>query len=253
MLYRFIGVYKKRPNQHGTIGDTNDFLPKSVSFTVNSGEPFLILGPSGSGKTTLLRLFNRLSDPDEGYIEFNGVGITEYNILDLRKRVGFIHQVPVMFPGSVEDNLRYAVTLGSPKSSPPDDFEDTCRTLLRHLNLNDNIFFRNAQELSVGEQQRLALARALVKEPEVLLLDEPSSSLDPTAAARFLEVLKDLITDRRLSVIMVTHSVTQAREIGGSGILLINGQVADDNRIDLMLSDQSNSVTKKFIEGSLDS
>jgi putative ABC transport system ATP-binding protein len=253
MLYRFTGVYKKRPKKYGTIGDTNDFILKSVSFTVKSGEPFLILGPSGSGKTTLLRLFNRLSDPDEGEIEFNGIGITEYHILDLRKRVGFMHQVPVMLPGTVEDNLRYAVTPASPKSSPPENFKDTCRTLLRYLRLNDNIFFRNAQELSVGEQQRIALARALVKEPEVLLLDEPSSSLDPTAAARFLEVLKDLITDRRLSVIMVTHSVAQARVIGGRGILLINGQVADDNRIDVMLSNKIDSVTKKFMEGNLDS
>jgi putative ABC transport system ATP-binding protein len=252
MLYRFTGVSKLRPKLYGINADNNDFILQNVSFTVNEGEPFLILGPSASGKSTLLRLFNRLSDPDDGTIEFKGKSLTSYNIIGLRQSVGFIHQIPVMFPGTVRDNLIYAVTRSSSKAAVPQQFEDTCRSLLRYLKLNDTVFLRNAQELSVGEQQRIALARALVKEPEVILLDEPSSSLDPSATARFLETLRNLINDRGLSVIMVTHSVAQAREIGGRGILLIGGTVVDQANIEMLLTDKANPMTKQFLEGNLD-
>ncbi len=154
-----------------------------------------VVGPSGSGKTTLLRLLNRLDDPDAGEILFDGRDVRTYDVLELRRRVQHVGQVPVTFPGTVAGNVG-------------EGWED----LLARVHLDVGLGDRLADVLSVGEAQRMCLARALGRDPECLLLDEPTSALD-TGSKGEVERLVRSLADGGLTVVMVTHEPRQATEI----------------------------------------
>lgn len=151
-----------------------------------------MVGASGSGKTTLLRLLNRLDDPDAGEVLFEGRDVRSYDVLELRRRVQYVGQVPVTFPGTVADNVGSEVD-----------------TLLARVGLRAELAERDADRLSVGEAQRMCLARALARHPECLLLDEPTSALD-TASKAGIEALVRSLADDGLTVVMVTHDPSQA-------------------------------------------
>jgi putative ABC transport system ATP-binding protein len=154
-----------------------------------------VVGPSGAGKTTLLRLLNRLDDPDDGAVLFEGRDVQSYDVLELRRRVQFVGQTPVTFPGTVADNVG-------------DDWSD----LLPNVGLSTTLGDRQADLLSVGEAQRMCLARALSRSPDCLLLDEPTSALD-SASKTAIEKLVRSLADDGLTVVMVTHETRQAQEI----------------------------------------
>ena len=154
-----------------------------------------MVGPSGAGKTTLLRLLNRLDDPDGGEVLLDGRDVRSYDVLDLRRRVQYVGQVPVTFPGTVADNV-------GPKAPQ----------LLARVGLDAALAAREADVLSVGQAQRMCLARALAREPECLLLDEPTSALDTIAKAGVEGLIRSLADDG-LTVVMVTHDGRQAEEL----------------------------------------
>ncbi len=154
-----------------------------------------MVGPSGAGKTTLLRLLNRLDDPDGGEVLLDGRDVRSYDVLVLRRRVQYVGQVPVTFPGTVGDNVGPEV-----------------ETLLSRVGLAPSLAVREADRLSVGEAQRMCLARALARHPECLLLDEPTSALD-TASKAGIEALIGSLADEGLTVVMVTHDPRQAAEL----------------------------------------
>jgi len=154
-----------------------------------------VVGPSGSGKTTLLRMLNRLDDPDGGEILFDGRDVRSYDVLELRRRVQHVGQVPVTFPGTVADNVGAG-----------------WEHLLARVHLDAGLGGRLADLLSVGEAQRMCLARALARGPDCLLLDEPTSALD-TASKGEVERLVRSLADDGLTVVMVTHETRQATEI----------------------------------------
>src|SRR5919202_5287929 len=152
-----------------------------------AGRLTVMVGPSGAGKTTLLRLLNRLDDPDGGAVLFAGRDVRDYDVLDLRRRVQLVGQVPVTFPGTVADNIG----------------GDT-EALLSRVGLSPGLAGREADRLSVGEAQRMCLARSLALEPEVLALDEPTSALDTASKAGIEELIVGLARSG-LTVVMVTH------------------------------------------------
>jgi putative ABC transport system ATP-binding protein len=158
-----------------------------------------IVGPSGSGKTTLLRLLNRLDDPDAGVVLLDGADVRSYDVLALRRRVQYVGQVPVTFPGTVADNL------GGLDATDGE-------ALLRRVGLAPTLLSREADRLSVGEAQRLCLARALALHPEVLVLDEPTAALD-AASKEEVERLVRSLADDGLTVVMVTHDQRQASHL----------------------------------------
>jgi putative ABC transport system ATP-binding protein len=157
------------------------------SATVPAGRLTVMVGPSGAGKTTLLRLLNRLDDPDAGAVLFAGRDVRHYDVLDLRRRVQVVGQVPVTFPGTVAANVG----------------GDTA-ALLGRVGLGPALATREADRLSVGEAQRMCLARSLALEPEVLALDEPTSALDTASKAGIEELMVGLARSG-LTVVMVTH------------------------------------------------
>ncbi len=252
MLFEIKHVTKEKPAQTANSSVSADSILRDLNFNIQGNEPQLILGPSGSGKTTLLRLFNRLADPDIGDILFHGKDITLYDVCTLRARIGYVSQIPIMFDGTVFSNFQYAVRHMKNGKEQINNFEDKCRELLSYLNVPDSVLYHNAEDLSVGEKQRVALARTLIRNPEVILLDEPTSALDPTSTLRFLDTIQKLQNEMNLSVIMVTHSIEQAKVVGGAAIILVGGAIVEQGPVDKIISNPDNEITLKFVRGMLD-
>jgi putative ABC transport system ATP-binding protein len=176
-----------------------------------------LVGPSGSGKSTLLRCCNRLEVPSEGVVRFRGDDLATLDVLTLRRRVAMVFQRPTPFPGTCRENLRVA--------DPGLDDDRAC-TLLARVRLAPEFLERNATQLSGGEAQRLCLARSLAVGPEVVLMDEVTSSLDP-AARRGLEELARTLADDGVPVVWVTHDLAQARRLADTTIVVVRGHIAD--------------------------
>jgi len=162
-------------------------IVENLSAVVPKGGLTVIVGPSGAGKTTLLRLLNRLDDPDEGTVLFEGRDVRDYDVLELRRRVQSVGQVPVTFPGTVAHNVGEGAV-----------------ALLARVGLDPKLADREADRLSVGEAQRMALARSLALSPDVLALDEPTSALDTENKAGIERLVREL-ADSGLTVVMVSH------------------------------------------------
>jgi putative ABC transport system ATP-binding protein len=186
---------------------------RDVTLSIPSGSTAL-LGPSGSGKSTLLRLLNRLADPDEGVVRFHGTDVRELDPLELRRRVGLVPQLPAPVPGTVADNVRFGPRLEGRDVDPEPP--------VGLAGLDTSFLDRDASRLSVGEQQRVMLARALALEPEVLLLDEPTASLDAAAKAAVEDALRGLTG---VSVIVVTHDEPQADRLASHVVRIENGRI----------------------------
>ncbi len=186
-----------------------------VNVTIGDGATAL-LGPSGSGKSSMLRLLNRLSDPDSGTIEFEGDDVRALDVLDLRRRAVLVPQLPAPLPGTVADNVRYGPSLF--------DGDPDVESCLNRAGLDSAYAEREASELSVGEQQRVMLARALALDPEVLLLDEPTSALDETARDGVERTLAELAR-AGVAMVLVTHDRGQAERIASEVVELREGRV----------------------------
>ncbi len=189
----------------------------SISAEIHEGAT-AIVGPSGSGKSTLMRLLNRLADPDTGRISYRGGALTDYNPLELRREVSLVPQLPSLLEGTVASNLTYAAGLAGREL-------DTTRCL-GLAGLDQGFAGRDVNKLSVGEQQRAMLARALAQEPRVLLLDEPTSALDHDARDAIEATLIGLRSELEISLIVVSHDPEQARRLADRALRLKQGRVA---------------------------
>jgi putative ABC transport system ATP-binding protein len=176
----------------------------------------VLVGPSGSGKSTLLRCCNRLEVPTEGAVAYRGTDLASLDVLRLRRRVSMVFQRPTPFPGTGRDNLRTA--------DPAID-DARGRELLARVHLEPEFLDRNATELSGGEAQRLCLARSLAVEPEAVLMDEATSSLD-RIARRALEDLARSLADGGTPIVWVTHDLAQARRLADTLLVVVDGRIA---------------------------
>jgi putative ABC transport system ATP-binding protein len=187
----------------------------SVSAEIPTGAT-AIVGPSGAGKSTLLRLLNRLADPDAGTIAYRGRPIAEYDPLELRRRVSLVPQLPALLEGTVESNLGYAAGLAGT--------ELDCGRCLGLAGLDPGFAGRDVSKLSVGEQQRAMLARALAQRPEVLLLDEPTSALDHAARDAIEATLAELRRELEISLVLVSHDPEQAKRLADWVVRMEDGR-----------------------------
>lgn len=206
------------------VGKSKGGIPilRDINLKFYSGKKYNILGPSGAGKTTLLRLLNRMDDPNSGVISIDEQNILDISVIELRKKVGMVFQVPVTFDGTVKNNLMVPFELGIVEN-PPNESE--IKHVLKLSELKLHFLERKASDLSVGEKQRLSIARTLINKPEVLLLDEPTSALDQTSAMNLLRSISQLNTLIGITVIMVTHQLAHARFFGGQIIQIDNGTI----------------------------
>lgn len=182
----------------------NRFIFRNISFSIEPGDLLMVKGPSGSGKSTLLRLLNRLADPTEGIITYDGKPLNRYAPTELRRNICYLQQTPLMAEGTVKQNLLLSFRFNSARNVPaPDD--QRLLGLLRQFKLSDVSLEDNASKLSVGQKQRVAFIRALLVEPKVLLLDEPTSALDSESRIIIEEHIERLAADKTQAIVIVTH------------------------------------------------
>lgn len=177
---------------------------KNVNVTIGQGELVLIAGPSGGGKTTFLRLLCMMEEPAKGKLFFGGQPYEALYPPDLRQMAVMVPQTPIMFPGAVRDNL--ALGAGHADESAMTDW-------MARLGLDPALLNRPASALSVGQQQRVAVIRAILTGPRALLLDEPTAALDPDSAARFVEAISRLNRERGVTVVWNSHRAGELENI----------------------------------------
>jgi phosphate transport system ATP-binding protein len=239
-----------------TISKLNFFYgSKQTLFDINLGiatnKITALIGPSGCGKSTLIRTLNRMYETVrnarlEGEINLDGQNILAQDVTQLRRRVGMVFQRPNPFPKSIFDNVAYGLRINGSKLP----IEEAVERSLRHAALWDEVkehLHKSAYELSGGQQQRLCIARALAVEPEVLLLDEPCSALDPISTAKIEELLvqlKDLCT-----IVTVTHNMQQAARISDFTAFLLIGQLIEFSSTPLLFTTPGDPRTEAYITG----
>ncbi|MCF7797449.1 MAG: ABC transporter ATP-binding protein [Lentisphaeria bacterium] len=217
---------------------------KAASITIHAGEFVALLGPSGAGKTTILRLFNALDSPNSGEIRFRGERYDEGSVRDLRQKVGMVFQTPTILEGTVVQNLMVFQRWRKDFVLSDEDLYGK----LEQVGLTGIGLDQDAKSLSGGEKQRLALARTLLNAPDVLLLDEPTSSLDPVMAHQILRRIKALQQEMGFTVIMVSHDHRLAVKYAERFIVLLRGEIAADGPLSVLKGDDSAAV-QAFLNG----
>ncbi len=204
-----------------------------------------LIGPSGSGKTSLLRLLNRLDDPTSGTIRYRARPIAELPVREHRARVGFVFQTPVMFAGTVRDNLAVAAAI---MSVPVPDVDNRMRESLSLAEVDLELLDRDAARLSVGQKQRVSIARTLMTAPETLLLDEPTASLDPETADRLMSTIKRLGAENGMTVVAATHRLSEAKKLSRYVVMLEHGTVVDAGPSAEMFERSEHPRIRSFLE-----
>lgn len=203
-------------------GPAVDPILKGVSLSVPCDGILAVAGPSGAGKSTLLRLLNRLDDPLSGSIAWQGRDLRDWDPRELRRRVAMIFQKPPIFPGTVMEN--FTVALGSVDIARAHD-------VLDRVGMPRELLDREASLLSGGEAQRMSIARALLTEPDVLLADEPTASLD-SASRRTVEDLGRAVAESGVPIVWITHDTDQLRRMADHVVVLVAGRVAAFGHLD---------------------
>ena len=244
-----------------------DFLAvQGATFTVYEHEITAMIGPSGCGKTTVLRCFNRMNDlipiaRVEGRVDFRNVSIYDPRVdpVEVRRRIGMVFQKPNPFPKSIYDNIAFGprVTGMAKKKS---DLDDIVERSLRRAALWDEVQDRlkdSALGLSGGQQQRLCIARAIAVDPDVLLMDEPCSALDPIATAHIEDLMQEIKTD--YTIVIVTHNMQQAARISNRTAFFTaqldsttdqrSGLLVEYDRTETIFSNPSDERTENYVTG----
>ncbi len=188
---------------------------------IEAGKITCIVGESGSGKTTLLKLFNHLINYEQGQINYRGEDLKELDAIALRREVILVPQNPVIFPGTVRDNLQIGLLFSKKEPASDERLLEEIHRLGLYKQLDDQ-----TDTFSGGEKQRLALARVILMDPEVLLLDEPTSALDDNTVDKVMDRILDYVKSRGKTLVMVTHSRQLAQMAGHIIITLDNGSVS---------------------------
>jgi phosphate transport system ATP-binding protein len=230
---------------------------KDVSLSIHAGEALALIGPSGCGKTTLLRTLNRLTETTAGAsrggrVLLDGDEVEQLEITALRRRVAMVFQQPNPFPMSIFDNVAYAIRVQNRKRPGRRELEPQVVDALRRAGLYDEVagdLDRPALRLSGGQQQRLCIARAIATRPEVLLMDEPCSALDPRSTA----VIEDLIGElrRELAVVIVTHNLAQAHRIADKVAFMYLGDLVESGDVDQVFDAPRAQRTRDYVAGAV--
>jgi phosphate transport system ATP-binding protein len=227
----------------------------TVSLPVRQGEVLALIGPSGCGKTTLLRSLNRLTElvptaTTAGRVTLDGEEIHGLEVTEVRRRVSMVFQQPNPFPMSVFDNVAYALREQALKRPGRKVLEPSVLEALERAGLLDEVRDRldsPGLRLSGGQQQRLCIARALAAHPEVLLLDEPCSALDPRSTATIEELIVRLRND--VAVVIVTHNLQQAYRIADRIAFMFLGELVEDGPTDRVFESPSAQRTREYVSG----
>jgi phosphate transport system ATP-binding protein len=223
----------------------------NISLAVESNSVTALIGPSGCGKSTFLRTLNRISETIkntriEGEVLLDGEDIMGYDVTALRRRVGMVFQRPNPFPKSIYDNIAYGPRINGMKGKMDDLVETALRRGALWEEVKDKLN-KSAYALSGGQQQRLCIARAMAVEPEVILMDEPCSALDPIATAKIEELIFNI--KHQTTVVIVTHNMQQAARIADKTGFFLMGKMIEFGATDVIFKNPSKKETEDYITG----
>lgn len=228
---------------------------RSVSMDIAERKVTAFIGPSGCGKSTLLRCFNRMNDlvdgvRVEGHLALHGKHIydKDVDVATLRRRVGMVFQKPNPFPKSVYENVAYGLRLAG--ETRKRELDETVEWALRGAALWDEVKDRlheNALGMSGGQQQRLVIARAIAVKPEVLLLDEPASALDPISTLKIEELIHEL--KEQYTIVIVTHNMQQAARVSDYTAFMYIGEMVEFGATDRLFTNPEKKQTEDYITG----
>lgn len=219
---------------------------KNVNLKINEGEITVFIGPSGSGKTTALKMINRLEDNTSGEIIIKGKNVREYDIHKLRWDMGYVLQQVALFPHmNVEENISIVPEL---KKWKKNEINSRIDELLKMVGLDSEKYRkRNSQELSGGEAQRVGIARALAANPEIILMDEPFSALDPITRLGLQKDIKELQQKIHKTIVFVTHDIEETFYLGDKICIIQEGEIVQQGTKEEIINNPKNKFVKEFI------
>ncbi|MCS7119652.1 MAG: phosphate ABC transporter ATP-binding protein PstB [Nitrososphaerota archaeon] len=228
---------------------------KDIDLQIKENAVTAIMGPSGCGKTTLIRAINRMNEliggchtSGEVYIDGKNIYDEDTNVYELRRKVGMVFQKPNPFPKSIRENVAFGLKIH--KTVSHNDMDKVIEESLREAALWEEVKDRlddDAFSLSGGQQQRLCIARALAVKPEIILMDEPCSALDPIATAKIEALIRQL--SEKYTVVIVTHNLQQAARVSDYAAFMYLGQVIEYDETRRIFENPKNELTEKYITG----
>jgi molybdopterin-binding protein len=217
---------------------------ENINLRLKRGTTLGVIGPTGCGKTTLLRIIDLIEKPSSGKIYFDGKDVSKSNKeeLNYRRKIGMVFQKPVVFKGTVLENIQYGLNIRGHDAEPT---QYKIKELLESLGL-EGYENRKASTLSGGETQRIALARALIIEPEILMLDEPTANLDPLSTEKIEEMIEDIQGKNETTIIMATHNLVQGQRLCDE-IAIINHRIYQIGKPEDIFRRPKNSFVADFV------
>lgn len=239
LKFENVSLVYNQPNGLKTI------ILNDVSFNVTRPSIIQLIGPSGSGKSKLLRLINRLEDATDGSICVQGTNIKSMPIQKLRRSVQMMQQEPVLVTDTVMDNLKLPWTIIGERV--PDNFEAEAQQALMFAKLEAERMNQKVDQLSVGQKQRVAFARALLSKPQILLLDEPTSALDANLAFDLLDAIRAVQANQSITVLMVTHRLDEVSYVNDSVAVISAGNLIEFGSSSEIMNNPQNQTTIDFL------
>lgn len=219
---------------------------KNINLTIKESEITVFIGPSGSGKTTLLKMINRLEDATSGKIKIKGKNIFDYNIHKMRWNMGYVLQQVALFPHlTVEENIGIVPEL---KGWKKEKIKERTEELMEMVDLKSEKYLKRLpSELSGGEAQRIGIARALAGNPEIILMDEPFSALDPITRKSLQKDIKELQQKINKTIVFVTHDIEEAFYLGDRIFIIKSGEIIQSGTKSELINNPKDEFVKKFI------
>ncbi len=238
-IFKLKGVGRKKRRAKK---DDYQWILRGIDLTIYAGERLALIGPSGSGKTTLLRSIADLEPIDDGEILFEGEPLQTIDPHEYRRNIGFVQQTPALFDGSVAENIRYGPRIFGEELS-----DDRVVEILKKVGLSADLADARSDELSIGQMQRVAIARSLSMEPNILLMDEPTSALDSNSANRIIRLVAGLAKEMELTAVIVLHDLAQARCGSDRVALLVDGRIDSVAGTEDFFENPPTEIAKRFL------
>ncbi|AQW85900.1 glycine betaine/L-proline ABC transporter, ATP binding subunit OpuBA [Campylobacter pinnipediorum subsp. caledonicus] len=225
----------------------DNYVIKDQTLNIKKGEFFVLVGPSGSGKTTTLKMLNRLIEPTSGVVKINGKDIKDYDLRELRLDTGYVLQQIALFPNlTVLENISLIPEMK--KWSKKERIQKTIELLKKVKMPPEKYLHRYPRELSGGEQQRIGILRAIITRPQVILMDEPFSALDPISRQQLQDLIKELHKDLGMTIVFVTHDMQEAEYVAERICIMRKGEIMQIDSPKNIKDNPANEFVAKFFQ-----
>lgn len=217
----------------------------NLNLKINYGEFVTLIGKSGSGKTTMLKLINGLINPNSGKIFIKNKEINEWDIIQLRRSIGYVIQQIGLFPHmNIEDNIGYVLNI---KKEPKENIRKKAEELIDLVGITQDYLKKYPRELSGGQKQRIGVARALAANPDIILMDEPFGAVDEITRRTLQDEIIKLQLKLRKTVVFVTHDIEEAFKLGSRIVLFDNGKIVQEGKREELLLNPKNEFVENFL------